>query len=106
MQSIARDAAAPSLSRRRAEAADFGVDQFGLELFGPAERADFGHGQARTAESLVALLATHSRILVMPPAARSALLTEVAGYLATRPETAKGTFTLPMVTMAVRAVRR
>lgn len=106
MQSIARDAAAPSLSRRRAEAADFGVDQFGLESFGPAERADFAHGQPRTADSLVALLATHSRILVMPPAERSSLLAEVAGYLASRPETADGDFTLPMVTMAVRAFRR
>jgi SAM-dependent methyltransferase len=106
MQSIARDAAAPSLSRRRAEAADFRVDQFGLELFGPAERAEFAHGQARTADSLVALLATHSRLLVMAPAERSSLLAEVAGYLASRPETANGPFTLPMVTMAVRAVRR
>jgi SAM-dependent methyltransferase len=106
LQSIARDAAAPSLSRRRAEAADFGVDQFGLELFGPAERADFAHGQAHTAESLVALLATHSRILVMPSAMRSALLAEVARYLASRPETTEGDFLLPMVTMAVRALRR
>src|SRR5205085_9518428 len=93
-------------TRRRAEAADFGVDQFGLELFGPAERADFAHGQARTADSLVALPATHSRVLAMPPAERSALLAEVAGYLASRPETANGAFTLPMVTMAGRAIRR
>jgi SAM-dependent methyltransferase len=106
LQAIARDAAAPSLSRRRAEAADYGVDQFGLELFGPAERAEFTHGQARTADSLVALLATHSRILVMPAAERSALLAEITRYLESRPETACGEFTLPMVTMAVRAVRR
>jgi SAM-dependent methyltransferase len=106
LQSIARDSAAPSLSRRRAEAADFGLDQFGLELFGPVKRAEFAHGQARTAESLLALLATHSRILVMPSAERSALLAEVAGYLASRPETAEGDFTLPMVTMAVSALRR
>ena len=106
LQSIARESAAPSLSRRRAEAADFGVDQFGLELFGPAERAEFAHGQAQTADSLIALLATHSRILVMPSAERAALLAQVAGYLASRPETAHGDFTLPMVTMAVRAVRR
>ncbi len=106
LQSIARHAAAPSLSRRRAEAADFGADQFGLELFGLAERADFAHGQELTADSLLALLTTHSRILVMPSAERSALLAEVAAYLAARPETAEGDFTLPMVTLAVRAVRR
>jgi SAM-dependent methyltransferase len=106
LQAMARDAAAPSLSRRRAEAADFGLNQFGLELFGPAERGEFPHGQVRTAQSLVELLATHSRILVMPPAQRSALLAQIGDYLASQPETCGGEFTLPMVTMGVRALRR
>jgi hypothetical protein len=82
------------------------VDQFGVEFFGPAERAEFAHGQARTADSLVALLATHSRVLVMPPSERSALLSEAAAYLSSRPETAHGAFTLPMVTIGLRAARR
>jgi SAM-dependent methyltransferase len=106
LQAVARGAAAPSLSRRRAEAADFGLDQFALDHFGPAERAEFAHGQALTAPALLALLGTHSRVLVMQPADRSALLADVADYLASRPETAGGQFTLPIVTLAVRAIRR
>ena len=64
LQDACEGVAAPSLSRRRAEAAGYGVDQFGLELFGPAERAEFGNGQPRTAGSLVATIATHSKLLV------------------------------------------
>ena len=106
LQAVARGCAAPSLSRRRAEAADFGLDQFGLDHFGPAERAEFAHGQTLTAPAVLALLGTHSRFLVMQPADRSALLADVADYLASRPETAGGQFTLPIVTLAVRAIRR
>jgi hypothetical protein len=106
LQAVARGSAAPSLSRRRAEAADFGLDQFGLDHFGLAERAEFAHGQVLTAPALLALLGTHSRVLVMPPADRAALLANVADYLASRPETASGQFTLPIVTLAVRAIRR
>ena len=89
-----------------AEAAGFGVDQFGLTLFGPAERAEFGNGQRRTARSLLAGIATHSKLLVMPPAERDRVLARVRDYLTTRPETADGEFTLPMVTVAVRSSRR
>jgi SAM-dependent methyltransferase len=98
--------AAPSLSRRRAEAADHGEDQFGLELFTPAERAEFDHSHRHTAESLVANIATHSRLLVMEPAKRNRLLAQLRDYLAARPETSDGEFTLPMVTTVVRTVRR
>jgi SAM-dependent methyltransferase len=106
LEDAAEGAAAPSLSRRREEAADYGPDQFGLELFTPAERAEFSHGQRHTAESLTGCVATHSRLLVMEPAERNRLLAQVRDYLASRPETSDGEFTLPMVTTAVRAVRR
>jgi SAM-dependent methyltransferase len=105
LQAAARGAASPSLSRRRAEAADFGEDQFGPGLFAAAERAEFPHGMRRTAPSLVATIATHSQFLVMAPAERDRLLADVDAYLSARPETSNGEFTLPMVTSAVRAVR-
>ncbi len=106
LQAIARHSAAPSLSRRRSEAADFGLDPFRLESFHLGERREFQHGQLRDAQSLTALLATHSRVLVMGDAERAELLGEVRAYLAARPETASGEFTLPIVTIVVRALRR
>lgn len=68
--------------------------------------AEFGNGQRRTAGSLLATIATHSRVLVMAPRERVRLLAEVREYLAARPETSDGEFTLPMTTVALRAVRR
>ncbi len=106
LQAVAKGAASPSLSRRRAEAAYYGVDEFAPELFTPAERAEFPNGQLRTADSLLATIATHSRLLVMAPAERDELLAGVRGYLAGLHETSNGEFTLPMVTSALRAVRR
>ena len=106
LQDAAGGVGAPSLSRRRLEAAGFGVDQFGLTLFGPAERAEFANSQRRTARSLLAGVATHSKLLVMPPAERDRALARVRDYLTTRPETSDGEFTLPMVTVAVRSARR
>jgi SAM-dependent methyltransferase len=73
-------------------------------LFGPAEQAEFGHGQARTADSLVATIGTHSRLMVMDGPERTRVLAQVRAFLAGRPETADGEFTLPLVTVAVRAV--
>ena len=101
-----RGAGAPALSRRRAEAANFDVRQFGTESFGPAERAEFPHGQPHTVATMVALMGTHSQVLVLRAAERAALLAEVEDYLASRPETASGEFVVPMVAAAVRAVRR
>jgi SAM-dependent methyltransferase len=100
-----RGAGAPSLSRRRAEAAHFDVRHFGTEWFRPAERAEFPHGQAHTVATMVALMGTHSQVLVMPPTGRAALLAEVEDYLASRPETASGEFIVPMVTAVARAIR-
>jgi hypothetical protein len=37
---------------------------------------------------------------------RGALLARIRGFLDTRPETSHGEFTLPLVTMALRMVRR
>jgi SAM-dependent methyltransferase len=106
LQVAAKGAASPALSIRRAEAAYFGVDQFGPALFTPTDRAEFPNGQLRTAQSLVATISTHSAVLVMAPAEREKLLADVTAYLAGRPETSDGEFTVPMITSALRAVRR
>ncbi|MFE5342281.1 class I SAM-dependent methyltransferase [Isoptericola sp. NPDC056578] len=70
-----------------------------------AERAEFPHGQRRTADSLVATLATRAGMLVMPEAERAATTARIRAYLAGRTETAQGEFTLPMRTGVLR-VRR
>jgi SAM-dependent methyltransferase len=75
-------------------------------LFEPPERAEFLHGQRRTVDSLVATVATHSRLLVMPEAERALILDQIRAYLSTCPETSSGEFTLPMVTGVLRAIRR
>ena len=106
LQAAAQGAASPSLSRRRAEAASFGPRQFGDALFEPTERAEFANAQLVTANSLTALIGTHSQILVMEPGARADLLAEIRAYLRSRPETADGEFELPLVTSVLRAMRR
>ncbi|MFD4656977.1 class I SAM-dependent methyltransferase [Kitasatospora sp. NPDC058444] len=73
--------------------------------FDSPEQAEFPHGQQRTADSLVATLATKAGVLVMPEREREALLEEARTYLADRPETGAGDFTLPMLTSVLR-VRR
>lgn len=72
---------------------------------GPPERAEFMHGQQRNAESLVATLATKAGILVMPEQEQAATLGRIRDFLASRPETAHGEFTLPMLTAVLRAQR-
>jgi SAM-dependent methyltransferase len=106
LQDAAGGAASPSLSRRRTEAAGFGPERFGQGLFTPTERADFANAQRLTADALVELLGTHSRLLVMAPEERARVLARIRAYLASRPETAEGTFELPMVTLVIRRVRR
>jgi hypothetical protein len=78
----------------------------GSGLFGAAEVGEFGHGQVRTADSLLATIGTHSHLLVMDEAERAGLLARVRDFLRSQPETAHGEFTLPMVTVALRARRR
>jgi len=77
----------------------------GAGRFGAAEEGEFGHGQARTADSLLATIATHSHLLVIDEAERAGLLAQVGGFLGTRPETSGGEFTLPMITVALRVLR-
>jgi SAM-dependent methyltransferase len=73
--------------------------------FGAPERAEFPHGQRRTADSLVATLATKAGMLVMPDRERAAVLGRIRAYLASRPESAEGEFTVPLLTGVLR-VRR
>ena len=76
------------------------------DLFAAAEVGEFGHGQGRTADSLLATIGTHSHLLVMEGAERARLLARVGDFLRGQPETAHGEFTLPMVTVGLRARRR
>jgi SAM-dependent methyltransferase len=78
----------------------------GRELFLPMERAGFSHTYARTADSLIETMRTHSMFLIMEPAEREAVLAMVRDYLAATPQTAGGQFGLPMYTIAVRTIRR
>lgn len=73
--------------------------------FGSPEQADFPHGQLRTADSLVATLATRAGMLVMPEQEREAALGRIRDFLASRRETAEGEFTLPMRTAVLRTRR-
>ncbi|MFF0752837.1 class I SAM-dependent methyltransferase [Streptomyces sp. NPDC004267] len=89
----------------RAETARMHLPKTGAPRFGSPEQAGFAHGQLRTADSLVATLATRAGMIVMPEAQREHSLGRIRSYLASRPETAEGEFTLPMRTSMLR-VRR
>ncbi|MFB7213886.1 class I SAM-dependent methyltransferase [Streptomyces sp. NPDC056255] len=90
----------------RAETADMHLPRNGeAARFGSPEQTWFPHGQHRTADSLVATIATRAGVLVMPEEEREALLGRIRAFLASRPETARGEFTLPMLTGVLR-VRR
>lgn len=90
----------------RAETAEMHLPKAGAAArFGSPEQAEFPHGQRRTADSLVATLATKAGMLVMPERERAARLRRIRDYLASRVETADGEFTLPMQTCVLR-VRR
>jgi SAM-dependent methyltransferase len=77
----------------------------GAARLGSPEQAEFPHGQRRTADSLVATLATRAGMLVMPEKEQEATLGRIRAFLASKPETADGEFTLPMLTCVLR-VRR
>ena len=77
----------------------------GSGLFGLAQVGEFEHGQRRTAESLLATIATHSHLLVMDEPERTALLAEISDFLHGRPETSAGEFVLPLVTVVLRIPR-
>lgn len=78
----------------------------GEQLFYPGEQSEFRHSHIRTAESMVKTLGTHSLFLIMDDAEREAVLADVREFLAATPETASGEFALPLVTLALRSVRR
>ena len=87
----------------RAETADIHLPKIGVvSQFGSPELAEFPHGQRRTADSLVATLATKAGMLVMPEQEREATLDRIRAFLVSRPETARGEFTLPMLMCAAR----
>jgi SAM-dependent methyltransferase len=77
----------------------------GAGLFETPEIGEFANGHRRTADSLVATVATHSNFLVMPEPDRSQLLAQVRDLLYAQPETAAGEFVLPMITVVLRATR-
>jgi len=89
----------------RVQTAEMHLPASGAPRFGSPEQAEFPHGQRRTADSLVATLVTRAGVLVMPEAEREELLGRIRDYLVSRPETANGEFTLPMLTCVLR-VRR
>jgi SAM-dependent methyltransferase len=73
--------------------------------FGSPEQAEFAHGQRRTADSLVATFTTKARMLVMPEQEREATLGRIRAFLASRPETARDEFTVPLLTGVLRVGR-
>ncbi len=95
-----------TLTRWRAGAPAARLAAMGLApLFASPRKAEFPHGQRRTAGSLTDTLATRAGMLVMPESERAARLGRIAAYMASRPETAEGEFTLPMLTGVLRARR-
>ncbi|MFG1654420.1 class I SAM-dependent methyltransferase [Micromonospora sp. NPDC049275] len=94
------------LTRWRAATAGMLIPSNGVAVrFGSAEQAEFPHGQRRTADSLIATLATRAGMLIMPEPDREATLARIRDFLGSRPETAEGEFTLPMLTGVLRARR-
>ncbi|MFC3979655.1 class I SAM-dependent methyltransferase [Streptosporangium jomthongense] len=79
--------------------------ELGEPWFGPVEQAWFPHSQRRTAESMVATIATHFHVLTLPEGDRAELLGRIADYLRSTPETARGEFELPITTVVIRALR-
>jgi len=95
-----------TLSSWRAETAQAHLPKTGsVAAFGSVEQGEFPHGQRRTAHSLVATLATKAGILVMPERDRELALSQIRAFLASRPETARGEFTLPLMTGVLRVQR-
>jgi SAM-dependent methyltransferase len=92
------------------EAPQEGSEQYvlhtGSDWFTPMEGGEFDNEQVRTADELVASIATTSRFLLMEEAERARTLAAIHDFLDSQPETSTGAFTLPLVTAVLRAVRR
>ena len=98
-----------TLLRWRARAAQARLERLavaGSGRFEPPDVAEFENGQRRTADSLLATIATHSNFLVMEEPGRARLLAEVRDFLHARPETGAGEFVFPMVTAVLRTTRK
>jgi hypothetical protein len=106
LHAVIGDAASRPYSFWQANAANVRLGRFESRLFTTAEQAEFPHGQQRTAESLVATIATHARVLVLPEPEQARLLATFRAYLDARPETSGGEFMLPIVTTVIRTTRR
>lgn len=76
------------------------------ERYEPVQRQRFPNRLRYTRDSLTAMVATHSRLLLLPEDERAQLLARVRGYLAARPETQREEFEVPLVTLVDRAVLR
>jgi SAM-dependent methyltransferase len=74
-------------------------------LFEPFERREFDHSVRRTAETMVAMVGTHSHMLVAGDEEREAINALMRNYLLDQPETAQGEFDLPLRTFTYRANR-
>jgi SAM-dependent methyltransferase len=74
--------------------------------FGASETRRFANPVPTTIDAFVETVATHSWALIADPRQRDASLARMRAYLAARPETSPGAFTLPMVTDVVRTLRR
>jgi SAM-dependent methyltransferase len=77
----------------------------GQARFGSPEQQAFPHGQDRTADTLTATLGTRAGMLVMPEGERATRLDMIHEFLASRPETGRGDFRLPMLTCVLRTRR-
>ncbi|MFE9743902.1 class I SAM-dependent methyltransferase [Saccharothrix saharensis] len=75
------------------------------ELFTDPVRRDFPHAHRRTAESLVAMVNTHSHALVIPEEERAELNARMLAFLKAHPETADRQFDLPL-RVYVKRLRR
>jgi SAM-dependent methyltransferase len=107
LDAVSGGTARATLSRWRTAGEEARVAQRDVpDLFGPPERAEFPNGQRHTADSLVATIATHSRLLVMPDAERARQLDKIRAYLSARPEASSGAFILPMITGVLRTIRQ
>jgi SAM-dependent methyltransferase len=96
-----------TFSSWRAETAEAHLPHDGSTArFGSPEQAQFPHRQRRTVDSLLATFATKAGLLVMPKQEQEATLGRIRAFLAGSPETARGEFTLPMLTAVLRVRRR
>jgi SAM-dependent methyltransferase len=74
-------------------------------LFDGFERREFDHTVRRTAETLMAMVGTHSHMLVSSTEERAVLNDRMRAYLLETPETSNGEFDLPLRTSTYRANR-